>query len=125
VLFDAEFGRAELVPDPVTGKWIMLGRDASCNKKMYEYDPATDNWTMLSVNIPSGLLFADVSSPGNYTAGSMAAAAITDLGVIMFWNEAVSDQGGNVWIYKHSGSVVGDTTASSTPIAVPITNGGG
>ncbi|MGH8729710.1 MAG: hypothetical protein ACREV9_16480 [Burkholderiales bacterium] len=74
--------------DPVSGKYLVFGRDRS----FWEYDLASDSWKKLESRVP---FFTDTARD-NPVQGTIA-SPISNYGVVMF----VSYHANRVYLYKH------------------------
>jgi len=95
--------------DPVTGNFLIFTK----GKSVYEYNPADDKWTSLSISTPP---FFDVGAD-DPIFGTIA-VPISSHGVIMFVNFDFA--GSKVYLYKHSPTPPGDTTPPGAPTGVKV-----
>lgn len=95
--------------DPVSGKFLVFGKDAS----FYEYDVATDTWTLQTGTAPPFF----VEGPGGPISGTIA-APISNYGVVMFVNYDYDQS--KVYLYRHSSGSPSVPIIPATPTELQV-----
>lgn len=85
---DLGTGETVFTVDPVSGKYLVFGRDRS----FWEYNVMAEKWTKLATPVP----FFNETSRDNPVQGTIA-TPVADYGVIFFLSYYV----GKVYLYKH------------------------
>lgn len=93
--FALAISRALITVDPVSGDYLIFGG----NDEFYAYDIAADSWTLQ--NTPAVPIFEKVADESDIFG--CIATLVSNYGVTMFV-KLVIDQGGRVFLYKHSGA---------------------
>lgn len=92
--------------DPVSGKYIVLLRSATCSVIMYEYDSQSDVWTQLPGVPPEIIQLVGVGNPTNATGSSMEVVPIPEYGVIAYLIQtSPATTQAEFWLYRHGGNV--------------------
>lgn|GEM_PF-1081190 len=96
--------------DPVSGKYLVFGKDRS----FYEYDLPADTWTLRGGPAPP------IFQPTSAAVFDVVATPVSTYGVVMFV-KYYFDQS-KVYLYKHAASALPPPPSDTTPPAVSLTS---